>query len=249
MEHNIEENYREKIYKDYISTSTPPGIKGSEITKYHLEKAGIVLTAHLKKHLPKHKEAKILDLGCGPGHVIYWAKKQGYHNIWGIDISQEQINTAKKLGLENVELADILDYLPNHKNEFDLITMLDVFEHFKKNEIMNVLNGIYCSLHKGGKVIIRTINGESPFHGKFRYGDLTHEIAFTCEGMEQILKASGFSAMSFYPVEPVAHGIKSFIRLVLWRMIRLILRFYLLIETGHPGSGILTQNLIVAAEK
>jgi hypothetical protein len=35
-------------------------------------------------------------------------------------------------------------------------------------------------LRLGGRRIIRVPNGVSPFAGVIRYGDLTHELAFTC---------------------------------------------------------------------
>src|SRR5438445_12979718 len=37
-------------------------------------------------HLPDDRKAKILDLGCGMGHFLYFLKQAGYANHWGIAI-------------------------------------------------------------------------------------------------------------------------------------------------------------------
>ncbi len=48
----------------------------------------------------------------------------------------------------------------------------------------------------------------------------------------------------------VAHGLKSAVRWLLWRVIRMILRMYLAVETGDTGvRTILTRNLLAVAVK
>lgn len=42
------------------------------------------------------KNTKILDLGCGEGESLEYLYKKGASDIWGIDISKEQILKAKK---------------------------------------------------------------------------------------------------------------------------------------------------------
>jgi 2-polyprenyl-3-methyl-5-hydroxy-6-metoxy-1,4-benzoquinol methylase len=42
-------------------------------------------------YLPKNKDARILDFGCGIGHFLYFLNKMGYSNFVGIDISPQQV--------------------------------------------------------------------------------------------------------------------------------------------------------------
>ncbi|MBZ9572245.1 class I SAM-dependent methyltransferase [Patescibacteria group bacterium] len=246
MKDNQEYNYRKRIYNVYVSQFLE---EKKRVFHKDLEEKFVVHKGYFKRHLPKDKNAKILDAGCGCGGFLYFLQKEGYQNSYGIDISQEQIDTARELGIRNLERADILEYLKNRQNTLDLITLRDVLEHFKKDEIILLLDEIYRALKKEGKIIILTLNSEGPFWGKRRYGDFTHETAFTTKSLGQVLKTCGFKKISFYPVEPIIHGVKSLVRFLLWRVIRVFLRTYLLIETGSPGSGILTQNLIVVGEK
>ena len=98
--------------------------------------------------------------------------------------------------------------------------------------------------------IIHVPNGESPFGGRSRFGDFTHEQAFTRGSLTQLLLASGFATVACYEDAPAAHGAKSRLRALLWRLIRLALRLYLAVETGDTGrNAIFSQNLLAVAVK
>jgi len=240
-------NYRDKIYKVYTSTSMR--VEPEEINQDYLMRGYTIYNGYFKRHIPKDKSKRILDVGCGHGGFVNYLQQNGYVNSFGVDTSEEQIKVGERLKIKNLEKGDAFEYLRKHENSFDFISLLDVLEHFDKDEIMEILEVVNGALAKDGKILIRTINGESPLHGKLRYGDLTHEIAFTTESMEQILEICNFDSFSFFPIEPAVHGIKSFGRAILWKVIKLFLRFYLLVETGSLGDGILTQNFVTVAKK
>jgi 2-polyprenyl-3-methyl-5-hydroxy-6-metoxy-1,4-benzoquinol methylase len=48
----------------------------------------------LKFNIPKN--AKILDIGCNYGSLIYNLYKDGYKNVYGIDINKKTIEEGKK---------------------------------------------------------------------------------------------------------------------------------------------------------
>lgn len=82
-------------------------------------------------------------------------------------------------------------------------------------------------LKPGGRWIIHVPNGESPFGGRMRYWDLTHELAFTRTSVAQLLLASGFSDVRCFEDQPVVHGAKSALRWLLWQGFRALLRLYI----------------------
>lgn len=47
------------------------------------------------KHL--NKEDRIIDIGCGTGRITYALYQRGYHNIVGLDISEEMLSEALRL--------------------------------------------------------------------------------------------------------------------------------------------------------
>ena len=245
-------NYKDKFYSKYVSAHASH-LYG-EISLADIKKQFPAWQKYFGQFLPEDKNAKIIDLGCGNGGFIYWLQKMGYQNAEGIDISAEQIEAGQKLGIKNIRQTDIKEFLltqlPNYSitNNYDVIFMRDVIEHFSKEEILDILEIIYKSLKNNSILIIQTPNAESPFSGRFRYCDFTHEISFTESSIRQILLVSGFKSVDVYPQRPVIHGLKSLIRAVLWKYIELEIKFYLLIETGS-AKGIFTQNLIAVAKK
>jgi len=239
-------NYREKLYSTYVSTHTSHLYDAPTLKE--IRKQFPVWKSYYRRFLPKDMAAKILDIGCGNGGFVYYLKSLGYENSSGIDISPEQVEVAKSLGIKGIECADIVSFLRDKKSIYDAIFARDVIEHFTKDSIIELLELIFNSLKRGGVVIIQTPNAESPFGSSYRYGDFTHEIAFTRSSLNQVLRVAGFEKVDFYPTGPVPKGIKSAIRFMLWKVIEMMLRFYMLVETGS-SEGIYTQNIICVAKK
>lgn len=224
-------NHREELYKKCFSHHTKT-LYG-EICLDDIHHSFKFWEYYLGEYLPEDKNAVILDLGSENGGFVYWLHHKGYRNSYGVEISKEQIEIAGKLDIKNI-------------NEFDIIFARDILEHFKKEEIMEILKNIYAPLKKEGKFVIYTINAESPFLGKHRYGDFTHEISFTRTSLSQTLKETGFKEILFKSARPVPYGLKSYMRYVSWKLIENIFKLFILIEVG-ASQGIFTQNIIVYA--
>ncbi|MCF7894509.1 MAG: class I SAM-dependent methyltransferase [Candidatus Omnitrophica bacterium] len=240
-------NYRKEIYQKYVSNHTL--YLSGKVDLKKIKKQFPVWGKYYGRYLPKEKNIKILEIGCGSGGFLYYLKSLGYENCVGIDISEEQIKSAKSLGVENVDIADLRSFLKDKDNSYDVIIARDVLEHFYKEEILEILKLIFQNLSKKGRLIIQSPNAEGLFGTKCRYGDFTHEIAFTSSGLASVLRVVGFKEMEFYPTEPVPkYSFKSAIRYCLWKFIELFLKAYILVETGN-SKGIYTLNLICVAKK
>lgn len=88
-----------------------------------------------KKHVGiidflKDKPGKVLDVGCGVGNFLAYAKAEGWETV-GIDFDADAIVAAKKtFGLDNLTVEDLKTFKERTKPaSFDLITFFDVFEH------------------------------------------------------------------------------------------------------------------------
>jgi SAM-dependent methyltransferase len=238
--------YRERIYRHYVEAArhelAPATLEGLAPRLPYLARL-------VARHFPPARDAAILDLGCGHGALLHVARKAGYTNLLGIDNSPAQIAAARRLGIDGVEQGDLLQAikgLPDASR--DAVITFDVIEHLTKDELIDLTDEVLRVLKPGGRWIIHVPNGVSLFAGASRYDDLTHELAFTCESLTQLTIASGFRSAAFFEDEPVAHGLKSAVRLVLWKMIRALLRFYLAVETG-AAQPVLTQNMLAVATK
>lgn len=103
----------------------------------------------LRKYLPKQKNLKILDAGCGPGAALLYLAKFG--DVIGVDVSDEALKFAKKRG--KVKKGDIAN-LPFEDETFDVVACLDVLYH-KWVDTDKAFSEIKRVLKKGGILLIR----------------------------------------------------------------------------------------------
>jgi SAM-dependent methyltransferase len=188
----------------------------------------------------------ILDGACGNGSLVSWLHSCGYGNATGVDLAPEQVDVAKSLGIVGVEQGDFRDRLRGSSGTFDLVILRDVLEHFSKEDILAVLDDVALALKPGGSLLLHVPNAESPFFGRIRYGDFTHETAFTPSSLEQVLRACGYARIDIYPSEVAATSFRSRVRLVLWRLLAGIYRSMVFVEVGRRPS-VVTQNLLALA--
>jgi len=239
-------DYKGEFYDNYVSGHTS-SLYG-EISLGGIKSQFPAWESYFGKLLPENKDAKILDIGCGYGGFVCWLREKGFKNAEGVDISREQIELGRKLGIEGLKEVDLHEILGKGKGSYDALVARDILEHFSKNEVVDVLKLAQGALSNGGVCLIQTANAENLLWGRLRHGDFTHDIAFTEQSIRQVLGTAGFKDVRVFPQRPVVHGVASFIRLALWFLVELALHAYLLVETGS-ARGIFTQNIIVSAKK
>lgn len=237
-----------RIYRHYVHAS---GASLAPATVAGFAPRASSLRRMIKKYFPVDRSVSILDLGCGHGAFIYFIRQAGYRNVIGVDVSPEQVEEAFRLGIEGIHEGDLLDTLrklPNHSQ--DVVIAFDVIEHFAKDELLPFVDEVLRVLKPAGRWLIHVPNGASPFVGTIRYGDMTHEQAFTRVSLAQLLLSSGFSHLECYESGPIPVGIKSSVRWLLWRGICLLLRLWSAAETGDLGrDAIYTRNLLAVVCK
>ena len=195
------------------------------------------------KFLPKDKDAKILDIGCGAGHFLYFLNKKGYENFQGIDISSQQVDFCKKNISEQVEKADIHDFLENKDNLYDAIAANDLLEHIPKDKTIRFLILANKALKANGVFLIKTPNLGNPFAIFSRYKDFTHTIGFTEKSLYQILWVAGFRNIQILPFQERGFARKAFVGLIHFFLRKLF--WY----QGFVAPGILSPVLVAVAKK
>ena len=136
--------------------------------------------------LPDDRDGKILDIGCGSGQFLYFLRKKGYTQAKGVDVDKTQVEIARALGLD-AEETPIHDFLGRSESNYDMIAMLDIIEHFTREELFPLLEAVVGRLRPGGLLIASVPNAESPDGLKCVYTDITHEIAFTPQSFEEMM--------------------------------------------------------------
>lgn len=104
----------------------------------------------LTKNLPRKKNIKILDAGCGPGSALLYLKKFG--KVTGVDISDQALRYAEKRA--PVIKGDIMN-LPFKNESFDLVVCLDVLYHKWVKDEKKAISEFYRVLKKDGFLLLR----------------------------------------------------------------------------------------------
>jgi cyclopropane fatty-acyl-phospholipid synthase-like methyltransferase len=204
---------------------------------------------HYGNFLPTDKDTPILDIGCGAGHFLYYLKKKGYTNFFGIDVSEDQVELCKKNITSKVELADIFQYLRDIINDYGAISANDVIEHIPKENVLTFLELIHRALKPDGILLLKLPNMSNPFALDSRYRDFTHECGFTEKSIFQVLYVTGFRDIRIYPaIHTGKSSIKSYIAKMVMNLAHMILK-KLFWYQGFTAPEILSSRLFVIAGK
>lgn len=222
--------------------------KVNVLSKKGYEKSAKFYNSFYGDFLPKNRNVKILDLGCGTGQFLYFLEKQGYKNYYGIDISKQQIQFCKNKITERVEVADIFEFLKDKKNNFDIIVANDVFEHLPKNRLIEFSKLIHISLKNNGILLIKVPNMSNPFGLMNRYIDITHEVGFTEHSLSTVLETGGFQKVEIkgaaYPVISLKSAIGKPAKIIVYSLLKI-----LLLIQGYAVPRIIDKDIIAIAKK
>jgi 2-polyprenyl-3-methyl-5-hydroxy-6-metoxy-1,4-benzoquinol methylase len=236
--------FRKKIYERYLTSDNFRDFNDIENQFNSIN----YIDQNIIDALPNDKKAKILDMGCGFGGWLKFLKENGYKDIGGVEIGDEQNQFLKDKGF-NIIKSDIAEFLETTNHKYGLVTMFDVLEHFKKDEIVELIPLLKNIIEDDGVLIVRVPNGEAIFKGSIMYGDFTHETFFTSRSLKQVFNIFGFSDITTYPVYPIKHGLKSTIRYYGYRVYEFIYKIGIIFETGGVNNFISTQNILGIIKK
>lgn len=133
--------------------------------------------AHYFKIIKEIKPSisSILDLGCGQGVFLQICEDNGIKKLYGIDVSNYALKTAKErtsVELKQIDLEGAK--LPFNKGSFDLVVAMDVVEHFKHTG--ELFKETYRVLKRGGLFFLTTENSGSLFDKLFSPFYPRHEV-------------------------------------------------------------------------
>ncbi|MBO1223360.1 MAG: class I SAM-dependent methyltransferase [Candidatus Scalindua sediminis] len=231
---NNKTSFNNLMYMDY---------RKSQGKKPVFDDWSIAYNWYLRNWLPTNKEERILDIGCGEGHLLAALAKWGYTNVQGLELRTEAVSICSQRGL-NVKLGNAIEYLKSHTNEFQMIFAIDVIEHLTKEECFDLLQSAHHALMPNGSIVIQTPNLASPFAGVTFFGDITHQTGFTPTSLAQIMRAARFSTIEVRPTGPGLWSFRSACYYLIWNLIVFLLRMINHIECRNFRQSVLTRNMI-----
>lgn len=113
----------------------------------------------------KHKDIKVLDLGCGPGQLIYELSEK-YKNlkITGVDFSHKMLLISKSINPQATHINLDAHELYKLKDSFDIIICTHSLPYYKEPE--NVMKELKRLLNDNGRIFMGFASGNN-FYDKF----------------------------------------------------------------------------------
>lgn len=176
--HDIDASHFQSVYskpENELTKKEKAFITGRKLVLKELE----VILAKIPKG------AKILDIGCGTGHLTKWIQDKGY-NVYGLEPSNEMYNYAKMNFPDmNIEKG-ISSKLPYKDEFFDFVIAFEVLRYLDREENIKTYSEIFRVLKKEGQFFITQVNRYSTdfyyiyYMIKDIYSKLFHKIHHYC---------------------------------------------------------------------
>jgi 2-polyprenyl-3-methyl-5-hydroxy-6-metoxy-1,4-benzoquinol methylase len=136
----------------------------------------------------------VLDIGSGFGkfgvlcreYLELWDGRQKYEfnrRIDGVEVFQQYISPLHRYVYDNIYNENILDIVQKLKIRYDLVLLIDVLEHFEKDQGKELVKTL---LKKNGGIIISTPKKPSPQEDAFGNIYETHRSVWSKEELREL---------------------------------------------------------------
>lgn len=230
------ESLRRRLYASYASDHAGEGDTA-------LESAWCQRYVH--PFMPADRQSNVIDIGCGQGAAVRSLADIGYVNASGIDRSPEQVELARAAGTVNVHHGDFRHFIGRQTGSLDGVLALDLLEHLTKDEVLETFDAVRAALRPGGVFVARVPNAASPFGGRIRYGDFTHESSFTARSLRQLCLVTDLGLPQVYDSAPISGDVRGLLRARAWPILAAAMRVALAIESGRGGDNYVAQNIVM----
>jgi SAM-dependent methyltransferase len=124
---------------------------------------------------------RVLDLGCGVGHLLAWLSRHAPAIYHGFDLSLNSIRAARMAAGADVSVGDA-GRLPFRDASYDRVICNGSAHHLP--DVATTFREIRRVLRAGGRLVLHE-PVDSP-------ADLSHKDAFTRDIVERVLRDAGF---------------------------------------------------------
>ncbi len=153
-----------------------------------------------------NREARVLEIATGPGHVAM-AFAKVVREVIGVDLTEAPLKIAERMrterGLNNVSfrVADVEARLPFDDNAFDVVVCRFAVHHFENPAIVFAEMARVCRID-GTVAVEDLISSEHPHRAEYynrfeRLRDTSHTRALALSEMVKTLASAGLEIMRF----------------------------------------------------
>lgn len=189
---------------------------------------------------------RVLDVGCGLGSGSWLLTEQGA-SVTGVDVSEDAIEWARRTYGPEVArtgkrldfwTVDLLAQVGGGLGEFDVLTVVDVLEHFAPGDAHDLLVRLRGLLTPTGQMFLHvpvTANmldwlllAKNGLLGKRlkgqvldHHGDATHEVSYSVRSLARLLHKTGWATdeLELRAYAPRLRGLERSVLTRRWRPI------------------------------
>jgi len=148
--------------------------------------------AHLPDHYGLAPDAKILDVGCAKGFMLYdFQKLMPEATLSGIDVSQYAIENGQEEVKSNLQVADAKD-LPFDDNSFDLVISINTVHNLPLEECKQSIREIQRVSKKHAFITMDAYRSEAEHQSMLKW-NLTALTHMYVKEWETLFKEVGYT--------------------------------------------------------
>jgi SAM-dependent methyltransferase len=99
------------------------------------------------------ENSHVLDLGCGPGVLLYLLETRKACKVVGLDIRRDQVALARQIcRSKGFVVGDVRDF--QLRAAFDVVCCCDVIEHFEADDLGRILERLGSHVKPGGHLVL-----------------------------------------------------------------------------------------------
>ena len=194
--------------------------------------------ARIAEQLALRPGLRMLDLGCGVGHLLTWLTHHTPASGYGIDLSLNSLRTARRGGLHGLSVADAA-HLPFRDATFDAVVCNGSAHHLP--DLDRSLREIRRVLRPGGRLVLHepvdspltgfirgTLFRRSPYESP---ADLAQKHTFTRAVVENALQGAGFTEIAAAAHDALAYPLSGMYLGLPWSRSRRIMNALIAIES------------------
>lgn len=191
-----------ELYEKYYIQCDTNRVHISDVEPSLMKKLWYKYTGHYLEDVASNVEGRVLDIGCGQGHLLYRLKRKK-KEAYGLEINLKAVKVCSELDL-NVRCGT-LKTAQYPDNFFDSVIMSQVIEHLSSP--VETMQEVHRILSRNGKVFIFCPNAGSYlsiifsrcWHG---WHVPFHFYAFTRETIHHLAERTNFVVEQIKSVTP-----------------------------------------------
>lgn len=194
------------------------------------------------------KSEPLLEIGPGRGALLALLKEEGFTNVSAFEVCEAFAQDLNGKGYATACGPSAVSYLRQcAPATWAAIVLVDVLEHFERDEAIDFLVEAQRVLKPGGTLVIQVPNLSGLFGANTFYADFTHKLGFNEIGLTSLLRAAGFGLITVgelkLPPSP-ANRLRSVARSLVFACLKFVVRV-----VGATPIQVYTHNMVAVVTK